>query len=30
MKQNITLIAIILWTTALVSAQDLSFEQNFE
>ena len=30
MKQNITLIALILWTTALVSAQDLSFEQNFE
>lgn len=30
MKQNITLIALILCTTALVSAQDLSFEQNFE
>ena len=30
MIQNITLIALILWTTALVSAQDLSFEQNFE
>ena len=31
MKQNITLIVLIfLWTTALVSAQDLSFEQNFE
>ena len=30
MKQSITLIVLILWTTALVSAQDLSFEQNFE
>lgn len=28
MKQNITLIALILWTTALVSAQELYFEQE--